>query len=79
MKNLLKFMGVLIGIFIWVELIDLSFNLMTLPSTFYFYSGVLMIALLTVGPILYFGDNIVIFLKNMKGVFTDKDDIEKKD
>jgi hypothetical protein len=76
MKNLLKFMGVLIGIFIWVELIDLSFNLMTLPSTFYFYGGVLMIALLTVGPILYFGDNILMFLKNMKGVFTYKD---KKD
>ena len=76
MKNLLKFMGVLIGIFIWIELINLSFDLMTLPSTFYFYSGVLMIALLTNGPIFYFGDNIIMFLKNMKGVFTYKD---KKD
>jgi hypothetical protein len=38
--------------------------------------GVLMIALLTVGPIFYFGDNIIMFLKNMKGVFTYKD---KKD
>ena len=76
MKNLLKFMGVLIGIFIWVELINLSFNLMTLPNTLYFFGGVLLLALVTVGPIMYFGDNIAMFLKNMKGVFFDK---EKKE
>ena len=76
MKNLLKFIGVLVVFFVWVELIDLSFNLMTLPSTFYFYGGVLMMVLLTVGPIFYFGDNIIMFLKNMKGVFFDKE--EKK-
>jgi hypothetical protein len=76
MKNLLKFMGVLIGIFIWVELINLSFDLMTLPNTLYFFGGVLLLALVTVGPIMYFGDNITMFLKNMKGVFFDK---EKKE
>ena len=76
MKNLLKFMGVLIGIFAWIELINLSFYLMTLPNTFSFYGGVLLLALVTVGPIMYFGDNIVIFLRNMKGVFFDK---EKKE
>jgi hypothetical protein len=76
MKNLLKFMGVLIGIFIWGELINLSFDLMTLPNTLYFFGGVLLLALVTVGPIMYFGDNIVMFLKNMKGVFFDK---EKKE
>ena len=76
MKNLLKFMGVLIGIFIWVELINLSFNLMTLPNTLYFFEEVLLLALVTVGPIMYFGDNIAMFLKNMKGVFFDK---EKKE
>lgn len=76
MKNLLKFMGILIGIFIWGEFINLSFDLMTLPNTFYFFGGVLLLALVTVGPIMYFGDNIVIFLRNMKGVFFDK---EKKE
>ena len=76
MKNLLKFMGVLIGIFIWAELINLSFDLMTLPNTLYFFGGVLLLALVTVGPIMYFGDNITMFLKNMKGVFFDK---EKKE
>jgi hypothetical protein len=76
MKNLLKFMGVLIGIFIWIELINLSFDLMTLPNTLYFFGGVLLLALTTMGPIFYFGDNIAMFLKNMKGVFFDK---EKKE
>lgn len=76
MKNLLKFMGVLIGIFIWAELINLSFDLMTLPNTLYFFGGFLLLALVIVGPIFYFGDNIVMFLRNMKGVFFDK---EKKE
>jgi hypothetical protein len=76
MKSLLKFVGGLIGIFVWVELIKLSFYLMKLPITFMFYGGVLLLALVTVGPIIYFGDNIVMFLRNMKGVFFDK---EKKD
>jgi hypothetical protein len=49
---------------------------MTLPNTLYFFGGVLLLALVTVGPIMYFGDNIAMFLKNMKGVFFDK---EKKE
>jgi hypothetical protein len=73
MKNVLKFIGVLIGLFIWVELVNLSFNLMTLPNTHYFFGGVLMLALITVGPIIYYLDNIVMFLKNMWGVFFDKE------
>jgi hypothetical protein len=52
---------------------------MDLSDTYIFYGGFLLLALITVGPILYFGDNIVMFLKNMKGVFTDKEEIEKKD
>ena len=43
---------------------------MTQPSTIFFFGGVLMLALITVGPIIYFGDNIIMFLKNMKGVFS---------
>ena len=78
MKNLLKFIGVIIGISIWVELIDFSFYLMNLSDTLWFYVGFLLLALITVGPIFYFGDNIVMFLKNMKGVVTYKDE-EKKD
>jgi hypothetical protein len=49
---------------------------MDLSDTYIFYGGVLLLALITVGPILYFGDNIVMFLKNMKGVFSSE---EKKE
>ena len=76
MKSLLKFLGVLVVFFVWVELINLSFYLMDLSDTYIFYGGFLLLALITVGPILYFGDNIVMFLKNMKGVFSGD---EKKD
>jgi len=79
MKSLLKFMKVLIGLFIWVELINFSFNLMTEPNTLYFFGGFLLLALIIIGPIIYYGDNIVMFLKNMKGVFSDEEEIEKKD
>jgi hypothetical protein len=51
---------------------------MKLPSTFVFYGGVLLLALTTIGPIFYFGDNIAMFLKNMKGVFFDKEEKDKK-
>jgi hypothetical protein len=78
MKSLLKFIGVIIGISIWIELVDFSFYLMNLSDTLWFYVGFLLLALITVGPIFYFGDNIVMFLKNMKGVVTYKDE-EKKD
>jgi len=78
MKNLLKFIAVIVGISIWIELVDFSFYLMNLSDTLWFYVGFLLLALITVGPIFYFGDNIVMFLKNMKGVITYKDE-EKKD
>ena len=74
MKNLLKFLGVLVVLFIWVELINLSFYLMDLSDTYIFYGGFLLLVLIIVGPILYFGDNIVMFLKNMRGVFFDKEE-----
>lgn len=76
MKSLLKFFGVLIVFFVWVELINLSFYLMDLSDTYIFYGGFLLLTLITIGPILYFGDNIVMFLKNMKGVISSN---EKKD
>ena len=69
-------MGVIVVLFVWIELVDLSFYLMDLSDTYIFYCGVLLLALITIGPILYFGDNIVMFLKNMKGVFSNN---EKKD
>jgi hypothetical protein len=49
---------------------------MDLSDTYIFYGGVLLLAIITTGPIFYFGDNIAMFLKNMKGVFFDK---EKKE
>jgi hypothetical protein len=52
---------------------------MNLSDTLWFYVGFLLLALITVGPIFYFGDNIAMFLKNMKGVFTYKDEENKKD
>jgi len=79
MKSLLKFLGVIVVLFVWIELVDFSFYLMNLSDTLWFYVGFFMIALITVGPIFYFGDNIAMFLKNMKGVFTYKDKEKKKD
>jgi hypothetical protein len=76
MKSLLKFLGVMVVLFIWIELVDFSFYLMNLSDTLWFYVGFFMLALITVGPIFYFGENIVMFFKNMNGVFFDK---EKKD
>jgi hypothetical protein len=74
MKSLLKFLGVIVVFFVWVELINLSFYLMDFSDTYIFYGGFLLLSLITVGPILYFGDNIAMFLKNMKGVFFDKEE-----
>ena len=79
MKSLFKFLGVLVVLFVWIELVDFSFYLMNLSDTLWFYVGFFMIVLITVGPIFYFGDNIAMFLKNMKGVFTYKDEEGKKD
>ena len=79
MKSLLKFLGVIVVLFVWIELVDFSFYLMNLSDTLWFYVGFLLIALITAGPILYFNENIIMFLKNMKGVFTYKDEEEKKD
>jgi hypothetical protein len=76
MKSLLKFLGVLVVLFVWIELVDLSFNLMNKSDDMLFYVGFFILAIITCGPIFYFGENIVMFLKNMKGVFTDE---EKKD
>ena len=74
MKSLLKFLGVIVVLFVWIELVDFSFYLMNLSDTLWFYVGFLLLALITVGPIFYFGDNIIMFLKNMKGVFFDKEE-----
>lgn len=72
MKNLLKFMGVVIGIIVWYELVKLSFYLMNLPDTFSFYGGFILLILCINGPLFYFKDNITMFLKNMKSVFFDE-------
>ena len=79
MKSLLKFLGVLVVLFVWIELVDFSFYLMNLSDTLWFYVGFFILAIITCGPIFYFGENIVMFLKNMKGVFTYKDEEKKKD
>ena len=77
MKSLLKFLGVLLVLFVWVELINLSFYLMDLPDTILFYTGVLTLGLWIMGPIFYYGSNIRMFLRNMKGVFTEEKKSEK--
>ena len=79
MKSLLKFLGILVVLFIWIELVDFSFYLMNLSDTLWFYVGFFMVVLITFGPIFYFNENIIMFLKNMKGVFTCKNEEEKKD
>jgi hypothetical protein len=78
MKSLLKFLGVVVLFAVWIELVNYSFYLMNLSDTLWFYSGVLLLSLITTGPIFYFGDNIVMFLKNMKGVFSDEETKDKK-
>jgi hypothetical protein len=35
-------------------------------------------SIITVGPILYFGDNIITFLRNMKSGFYDEEEKNKK-
>ena len=76
MKSLLKFLGVFLIGFIWFELVGVSFNLMNYRDTYVFYLGVLLLISITMGPIFYFRKNIIMFLTNMKGVFSDD---EKKD
>jgi hypothetical protein len=49
---------------------------MDISDSYLFYGGFLLLATITMGPIFYFGDNIVMFLKNMKGVFFDKEEKE---
>jgi len=78
MKSLLKFLGVLVVLFVWIELVDLSFNLMNKSDDMLFYVGFFILAIITCGPIFYFGENIVMFLKNMKGVFTDEEKTDLK-
>ena len=76
MKSLAKFLSVVIVLCIWVELVNFSMGLMNKPDDLLFYVGFLTLTLWIVGPILYFKENISMFLKNMKGVFFDD---EKKD
>jgi hypothetical protein len=76
MKSLLKFLGVVTLFAIWFELINVSFELMNYRDTYVFYLGVLLLISITIVPIFYFRKNIIIFLTNMKGVFSDD---EKKD
>lgn len=76
MKSLLKFLGVFLIGFIWFELVGVSFNLMNYRDTYVFYLGVLLLISITMGPIFYFRKNIIMFLTNMKGVFSED---EKKD
>jgi hypothetical protein len=76
MKSLLKFLGGFLIGFIWVELVGLSFELMNYRDTYVFYLGFLLLISITMGPIFYFGKKIIMFLTNMKGVFSED---EKKD
>ena len=44
MKSLLKFLGVIVVLFVWIELVDFSFYLMNLSDTLWFYVGFLLLA-----------------------------------
>jgi hypothetical protein len=76
MKKILIFLTAFIITFFWIEMVNLSFDLMNVSDTYVFYLGLLILGLITMGPIFYFKDNIVMFLKNMKSVFSNE---EKKD
>ena len=57
MKSLLKFLGVLVVLFVGIELVDFSFYLMNFSDPLWFYVGFFMVVLITVGPIFYFNEN----------------------
>jgi len=78
MKSLLKFLGVLLIGFVWFELIGVSFELMNYRDTYVFYLGVLLLISITIGPIFYFRKNIIMFLTNMKGVFSNDEKKSEK-
>jgi hypothetical protein len=78
MVKVIKFIGVLSLIFVWIGLVDLSFYLMNKSDDILFYLGFLMLSLITIGPIIFFSENILIFFRNMKGVFTDEDKKDEK-
>ena len=74
MRTLIWFIVVLVVFAIWKGLLNISFYLMTKTDNLTFYSGFVLCVILYGAQILYFWDNICMFLKNMKGVFFDKEE-----
>jgi hypothetical protein len=72
MKTLIWFIVVLVALAIWKGLLNMSFYLMTKSDDLSFYFGFVLCVTLYGAPILYFWNNIRMFLRNMKGVFFDK-------
>jgi hypothetical protein len=73
MKNVLKFIGVLYCLLVWVGLIDMSIYFINQSDVRLLCIGIITLTFWLVSPVILFRSNILMFLKNMKGVFFDKE------
>jgi hypothetical protein len=73
MKNVLKFIGVLYCLLVWVGLIHMSIYFINQSDVILLCIGIITLTFWVVSPVILFRSNILMFLKNMKGVFFDKE------
>lgn len=73
MKNVLKFIGFIYCLFVWVGLIDMSIYFINHSDVRLLCIGVITLTFWVVSPVILFYKPIRMFLKNMKGVFFDKE------
>ena len=73
MKNLLKFIGFIYCLLVWIGLIDMSIYFINQSDVRLLCIGIITLIFWTVSPVILFRSNISMFLKNMKGVFFDKE------
>ena len=73
MKNVLKFIGFIYCLLVWIGLIDMSIYFINQSDVRLLCIGIITLIFWTVSPVILFRSNISMFLKNMKGVFFDKE------
>jgi hypothetical protein len=73
MKNVLKFIGFIYCLLVWVGLIHMSIYFINQSDVRVLCIGVVTLTFWVVSPVILFYTPIRMFLKNMKGVFFDKE------
>jgi hypothetical protein len=73
MKNVLKFMGFIFCLLVWTGLIHMSIHFINQSDIRILCIGIITLTFWVVSPVILFRSNILMFLKNMKGVFFDKE------